>query len=215
VKSVVTPVSQFIFNGHVEVVHRDISLPNGIRRAVAIPIMDELGTLVTKSESVRSPKRQRDALDIYLAIAQVRDRDKLISDARELEKSHRTAFHALENLRAQISGGDTQFWRNLEWCRKQWNMPALISEEVKTSILAFLDEVGWKPPHVDSVLPLRGWRLKRISSCNQFRTKSFCPGVSVESRLARLYWGRSAKRSAILSAILLGYYHSCCLILLG
>ena len=96
VKSVVTPVSQFIFDGHVEVLHRKIRLPDGKRRVIDIPIMDELGTLVTKAESVKSPKRQRDALDIYLAVAQARNRSTLVSNAHALEKSHGTAFHALE-----------------------------------------------------------------------------------------------------------------------
>jgi hypothetical protein len=153
VKSVVTPVSQFIFDGHVELLRREIRLPNSAHPIVVLPVMDELGTVVTKSESVKSPKRQRDALDIYLAIAQARDRSKLASDARALAKSHPMAFHALHKLRVQVDGQDTQFWRSMEWCQAQWGITSLSSDKVKNSILSFFDAVGVTGTGVDSQKP--------------------------------------------------------------
>jgi hypothetical protein len=142
IKSVVTPVSQFIFDGHIEILRREVKLPDGSTREVGIPVMDELGTLVTKADSVKSPKRQRDALDIFIAIAQARDLSKLASDARRLEKSHPQAFLSLENLRAQVQGEKTEFWRNFEWCQREWDLRGVTLDEAKTSVLSLLDEAG-------------------------------------------------------------------------
>jgi hypothetical protein len=141
-KSIVTPVSQFIFDGHVEVLGREISLPDGSCHTVEIPLMDELGTLVTKAESVKSTKRQRDALDIFVAITQARNQSKLASDASELQKSHPFAFVALENLRDQVGGEKTEFWRNFQWCQKEWGIHEVKTGEARTSILSFFDEAG-------------------------------------------------------------------------
>jgi hypothetical protein len=144
-KSIVTPVSQFIFDGHVEVLERQITLPDGSTQSVRIPVMDELGTLVTKADSAGSVKRHRDALDIYLAIAQVRSRPKLVGDARSLSMSHPEAFAALEHLRGQVDRAGGRFWPNFDQSVKEWNI-GVSSQEARKTISSLFDDIGVTAP---------------------------------------------------------------------
>jgi hypothetical protein len=62
--------------------------------------MDELGTLVTKAESMKNTKRTRDAFDVVLALYQARDLRKLAADVAALRCHHHEAFEELRKLEA-------------------------------------------------------------------------------------------------------------------
>jgi hypothetical protein len=99
-RSVATPLSRFIFDGHVEDVLVD---------AVSVPLMNELGLLVTKSESVKSSKRTRDALDIFFAVVQARNFAKLVVSAQRLRTSAAAAYLALADLAERVAADRSKF----------------------------------------------------------------------------------------------------------
>ena len=99
--SIVVPTSSFLFDGHVVMcdVHEPVSAEEqGEGRFVRVPLMDELGTLVTKAESMTSAKRRRDAFDILLAVYQARDISELTRSAHALKSTHPAAFAELTKL---------------------------------------------------------------------------------------------------------------------
>ena len=102
-QSVATPLSAFIFDGHVDSVQVVGTLPNGQSGSAKVPIMDELGLVVTKSESVKSIKRTRDALDIFFATVQARDFDQLAKSARRLRDEFPDGHLALADLAARFA----------------------------------------------------------------------------------------------------------------
>lgn len=98
--SIAAPHSGFIFEeGRIVVTPVDAASLDGTTAHADVPVMDELGLLVTKSLSVKMAKRPRDAFDIYMAAAHARDRASLIASARSLEDSKQLgAFLALGHL---------------------------------------------------------------------------------------------------------------------
>jgi len=94
--SIATPNSGFILEDSQFVrTPLDFDLPDGRSSRIDVPIMNEVGLIVTKSQSISSPKRPRDAFDIYVAISQCRDYDALVSAFRELKRQHFGAFASL------------------------------------------------------------------------------------------------------------------------
>lgn len=67
--------------------------------------MTELGTLITKSQSVLVTKRYRDALDIYLAIRQNRDYKKMIDQMQELQLKYLSSYNTLYGIRQAVEEG--------------------------------------------------------------------------------------------------------------
>lgn len=97
-RSIVVPVSAFIFGGHV-VQHQVCAIdPAGKERALMIPLMDELGTIVSKASSMTVTKRPRDAFDIVIAIRQARNLDDVLDGASKLRTSHPAAAAELLKL---------------------------------------------------------------------------------------------------------------------
>jgi len=99
-KSIKVPTSDFLFEGHVVMHTLATFLPNGSPFRGTVPLMDELGTMVTKAESMSSTKRRRDAFDILLAITQARDFNVLVSSVSRLRYEHQDAFRELSKLKA-------------------------------------------------------------------------------------------------------------------
>jgi hypothetical protein len=97
-RSIRVPFSEFLFEGHIVNYEVPGLLPHGEERKFSIPLMDEIGTLVTKAESMKSAKRQRDAFDIVLAIKQARDPNDLLQGIRGLLPQHQAAFDELWKL---------------------------------------------------------------------------------------------------------------------
>jgi hypothetical protein len=112
-KSIGTPGTCFIFDGHYQSVSHDFRLPDGSRQALRIPLMTECGTVLTKCASAGNPKRVRDAFDIFLAIEQARSRDRLLAELREVRDSHPEAFNALFTLKWFLETRGSQFIENI------------------------------------------------------------------------------------------------------
>lgn len=61
-----------------------IVMPSGATESILVPFFTEVGLLATKGRSAESAKRTRDAFDIFLVIAQSRNRDALVRRSSEL-----------------------------------------------------------------------------------------------------------------------------------
>ena len=66
---------------------------------IEFPLMDEIGTLLTKSKSVNIEKRYRDSLDIYLAISQNQNYVNFIDRLKSLKSQNPYAFNNLYGIR--------------------------------------------------------------------------------------------------------------------
>lgn len=97
-KSIAAPYSKFVFSGFVEeenVAYRKI---DGTEAQAKVPLIDEVGVLVTKSESCRGVKRPRDLFDIYVAITQPQDANVFQNRMTRLQTYHPAAFALLAEI---------------------------------------------------------------------------------------------------------------------
>jgi len=99
-KSIALPSSQSLFDYNI-ITKYSLEEPGSDRqrRYQEIPLMSELGTLITKSRSVFETKRYRDSLDIYLAIKQCRDYNLLISTTNLLRRTNVNTFNTLYDIK--------------------------------------------------------------------------------------------------------------------
>jgi hypothetical protein len=95
IKSIGVPGAEFLFDGFIDPVLVSFDLPDGTSSQLKVPLMREVGTIVTKSGTVLLPKRLRDAFDVFVAIAQVRDREMLLNDLRRLKHDKAEQFNSM------------------------------------------------------------------------------------------------------------------------
>lgn len=143
-QSIVVPMSALLFEpAGMSRVNVDAMTPDGNRSVVSVPLMTELGTLLTKAESMKNPKRSRDAFDALLSVVQARDVDVLVDNIIQNCVQDR-----IENLGLIVT--DARLRRNIE---KYW--PAAKSEEewqkVEQRVTRFLDDVGVETSESESV----------------------------------------------------------------
>jgi hypothetical protein len=110
-KSIAVPSAAFILEDErFSMWSIECTLPAGSRTRVDIPLVDELGLIVTKSKSIHSPKRPRDALDVYLAVVQSADYGTLVRDFRNLSEHRPDVFGCLDGIRDFLGApGDERF----------------------------------------------------------------------------------------------------------
>jgi hypothetical protein len=137
-KSIAAPYSTFVFAGFKD--SHSVNCPrlDGTFSRIRIPLIDEVGILVTKSESCRSPKRPRDLLDIYLAISQPSNRELFLERLSRLKKFHPAAF----NLMREIPLAFNTRHGTPEPIRRVFESAGLDPSRVIQHINQFLDEWG-------------------------------------------------------------------------
>jgi hypothetical protein len=94
--SIVVPGASFVFDGHIAMTRVDFEeMASGNVQSIEVPLMDETGLIITKAKSMANPKRPRDSFDVFLAIAQARDYDALITSFRRLMIDEPLVFNSL------------------------------------------------------------------------------------------------------------------------
>ncbi|HEY4241686.1 MAG TPA: hypothetical protein VGM88_17815 [Kofleriaceae bacterium] len=88
VASVVLPEAKFLIHGWSKPCEQQFLLPDGRQVCVHVPLLGDIGLVFSKSESWSKPKRDRDAFDIYLTLAQPADPAELRDDADRLGKEY-------------------------------------------------------------------------------------------------------------------------------
>jgi hypothetical protein len=102
VKSIIMPEAAFLFDGHSSAFPLVADAPDGGQIKVNLPLMDEVGVVVTKSKSVQDAKRRRDALDIYLAVSQARDYEHLVRQFQRLKTVNESVYNTLYSIREAV-----------------------------------------------------------------------------------------------------------------
>lgn len=93
VKSIALEYSKFIFDGYFKIFSMQYLDTKGIKTEINFPLIDESGLILSKCISVSSPKRQRDAFDIYLAFKQ--------TNLEETKNKLKTAYQ--QNIQLKIA----------------------------------------------------------------------------------------------------------------
>ncbi|PMD91638.1 hypothetical protein BWI97_21220 [Siphonobacter sp. BAB-5405] len=110
-KSIALPSSQILFDNDIFFNYNlKITAQDGIELNQNVPLMGELGTLITKSSSVSVKKRYRDSLDIFLTISQSTDLTALINSTNRLRKSSIMDYNTLYNIKQAFD--DDLLWNN-------------------------------------------------------------------------------------------------------
>lgn len=98
-KSIALPSAQIVFGHRLfedhQCHHGDLEFE--------IPLMDELGLLITKLESWKSKKRQRDAYDLFLSLNRPRNREKLVDRTRSVRAKDDTVDGLLKLFSEELS----------------------------------------------------------------------------------------------------------------
>jgi hypothetical protein len=142
-KSIAVPASRFIFTYHrtaiVSVKHTNGS---GQETDARVPVIDEAGLIVTKSYSFRSPKRNRDFFDIYLAIKQCRDRHEVTAFLRKLKNEEPETFNTLHAIEHTITRNPSLLTIPNEYLPPSHREPP---DAVRACVIEFLREAGVEP----------------------------------------------------------------------
>lgn len=96
IKSIALPSSQILFDNKY---YKNHKLDIDQLESIEFPLMNEVGTLLTKSQSVLVEKRYRDSLDIYLAISQNQDYENFVKKLVKLKSKNPDAFNNLYGVR--------------------------------------------------------------------------------------------------------------------
>jgi hypothetical protein len=147
-KSIAAPYSAFVFAGFIDYETVTCPYPDGKEVEVNIPLIDEVGVLVTKSESCRSPKRPRDLFDIFLAISQPRDADNFGVRLDLLKQYHPAAF----NLLAEIYKSYSLIASPRALNRSVFSNAGIEYDEATAKIDRFLQEWGLPKPEQKCLL---------------------------------------------------------------
>lgn len=98
-KSIALPNASCLFDGLYTNKEIDFPLSDGTKPKQTFRLMDEVGCLITKSKSVSIKKRERDSLDIFLAINQNQNYSTFITKILSLKKQDVTAYNCLYGIR--------------------------------------------------------------------------------------------------------------------
>lgn len=97
-KTIILPKSDYFFDGFTTHRKQDIQLSNGETVTAEFDLLNEAGLILSKSSSVFNEKRTRDAYDIFLAIKQSSNYDKMISELRNIHQSNNDIQLALRKM---------------------------------------------------------------------------------------------------------------------
>jgi hypothetical protein len=82
---------------------------DGVESAVEFNLMNDIGCLLTKSQSCNSRKRTRDSFDIYLTIKQNENYEELISKVLKLKECSCSTYNSLYGIRSLYEDNSRMF----------------------------------------------------------------------------------------------------------
>ncbi len=108
-KSICLPSAAILFDaGLIEKEQVKAMTPDGRSRSLVLPVINEVGLLITKAKSCISPKRPRDIFDIYLAIAQPKDKVSMRNQLMNLRNEHADIFKSIHQISEALKDGVIQ-----------------------------------------------------------------------------------------------------------
>lgn len=110
-KSIPVPWTTFIFEGFLRERTVEGLNPTGQPDTVLAAFPTEAAFVVSKTGSVGGIKRQRDALDVFITLAQSEDYAELVRQFKLMFQDHRSEFNTLYRLKEVV--GDSRFLMSL------------------------------------------------------------------------------------------------------
>ncbi|PCJ99162.1 MAG: hypothetical protein COA45_06910 [Zetaproteobacteria bacterium] len=90
----------------------EADLPDGKRFTEDIPLMDETSLVLSKCESVKSPKRRRDAFDIYFVLSGPNGEDTA-NKLKKMAQNFSDVKNQLEKLKKYLTDKSDTFTKNV------------------------------------------------------------------------------------------------------
>lgn len=130
-KSIALPSSQVLFDHKFSVSHK-ITIND---KEVTVTLMNEIGTLLTKSQSLKIPKRFRDSLDIYLAITQ-NSSAEFYKDLKKLKDKDPDTFNTVYGIKEFYDFEDIMYLNTSKY------IPNLASKIFRKEMELFFEQSG-------------------------------------------------------------------------
>jgi hypothetical protein len=145
-KSIVTPDIQFVFEDSrwVDAPFHS-TLPDGTDGSGRVPVIDELGLIVSKAKSVENPKRERDAFDIAISVAQARSGTELRRLAQDMETRRGGTFTLLGHIWRTVHNDELKPSFLERIFRSSADIDMLAAEHLVRSVDDFLNDVNVHP----------------------------------------------------------------------
>jgi hypothetical protein len=111
-KSIVLPSSAILFKGFFSSFDFSAVRPNGDSGMVQLPLLNEAGLVLSKCQSIKTAKRDRDAFDMYLMLSQP-DNSKTIFQLRTISKGNEDVRFLLNDCCNYVEGNSLIFDKNV------------------------------------------------------------------------------------------------------
>jgi hypothetical protein len=119
-KSIVLPSSAIIFEGYYDNIKFEAQRFNGCHGETNLPLINEAGLVLSKCQSVKSIKRERDAFDIYLVLSQ-ENINPTIHELSNIYHSNEDVKFLLDDFRSYLQGKSHVFDKNVQkYCPKDF-----------------------------------------------------------------------------------------------
>lgn len=150
-KSIALPNAGFVFDDFITKESLEFLMPDGTTLKQAVPVIDEVGLIATKSKSCMMQKRPRDIFDIFLAISSPRNENVFKAQLERLKKRHVGVFLSLECIREGIEKWERKFGAPTVFAERGVDFKMAAQE-----IRRFIDELEFaKIPDVERVDAVR------------------------------------------------------------
>ena len=140
-KSIALPNAGFVFDGFVAKETIEFLMPDGTKASHAVPVIDEVGLLATKSKSCMVQKRPRDIFDIYLAISSPRSLEGFKANLQRLRNRHERVFASLECIAEALDKWEGKFGAPSVFSERGVNF-----KEAAAVIRSFISDLGFGAP---------------------------------------------------------------------
>jgi len=113
VKSIVLPSSAVLFDGFHNMLSLTARRPSGVCATVKFPLLNEAGLVLSKCQSVKSRKRERDSFDLFLVLSQanVSSTIKQLGDLYRRNEGLRTL---IDDLQSYLEANGPEFDRRVQ-----------------------------------------------------------------------------------------------------
>lgn len=150
-KTISLPGGDVFFKLFNDRIKKKFTQEDGEEKEIEFSLLNEAGLIISKCKSFTNTKRQRDAFDIYLSIAQSRNYSQMIKTFRILKNKYPEIYASLNTLYKLSTGWDinrklekNHFYRNVKWFYEDLgNVPPPL-EEMKSCMEMFFYNIRFQ-----------------------------------------------------------------------
>lgn len=135
-KSIALPSAAVLFDGFIELEEVTSTGFDGRQKTANVPVITEVGILVTKAKSCNFEKRPRDLFDIYLAIAQPKNEAVLDEQLSSLQEKDSDTFSSIACIANVLDDGQIP-----KRSRNYFENAGIRCEDAANAISSFIEEM--------------------------------------------------------------------------